>query len=460
MTKQFSRRNFLAASGAVGFGGAFLNGYTPTVLVASDASVDDKPAILGGKAFSLGNVPGWPILQGDEEKLLLEVLNKKIWCRTQDFKVADFEKTYAAMNGAKHCIATNSGTSSLINSLAALEIGPGDEVITSPYTFVATINCILSHFALPVVADVDLESFQLDPAKADAACTENTALLLPVHIGGLPADMDAFLEIGERRKLPVVEDACQAHLGQWRGKNLGAVGTAGCFSFQGTKNLACGDGGAILTNDDVLAEKIYACHNNGRGRGLISSDFSYNSVRGRNNRMVEFAGAVLCAQAVAIEKYAETRQENGMYLNKLLSEIPGVIPAKQYSGVTRSAWHLYMFRIDKEQFGLDNGMFIKALNAENIPGWHGYGAVDWTDYTKNVYSTRAAGRLYSKKFLDDWTERVGNLPMYKRLCREAVWFGQHLLLGPKQNMDIIADAVRCIQKNAAQITQRADAGPR
>ena len=445
-----SRRNFLAASGVAGLG-ALLNDTTATRLVAADTAVGDTPAILGGKAMSLGGVPSWPIIQGDEEKLLLEVLNTKRWFRSQNFKIAEFEKNYAAMNGAKHCIATNSGTSALINTLAALDIGPGDEVITSPYTFVATINSILSHYALPVVADVDLESFQVDPAKADAACTENTALLLPVHIGGSPADMDAFLEIGKRRQLPVVEDACQAHLGKWHDKNLGTIGTAGCFSFQVTKNLSCGDGGAVLTNDDELAKKIYACHNNGRGRGLDSSDFSYNSLRARNNRMVEFAGAILCAQMPAIEKYAETRQENGIYLNKLLSEIPGVVPAKLYPGTTRSAWHLYMFRIVKEQFGLDRDTVIKALRAENIPASFGYGADDWVDYTKKVYSTRSAARLYPKKLLDDWAERVGNLPMYKRLCSEAVWFTQNVVLGPKQNMDIIADAIRRIQKNAAKI---------
>jgi len=450
MTQRLSRRHFLAASSATGLG-VFLNGYTPATLVASDASVDDKPAILGGKAMTLGDVPSWPILQENEEKFLLEVLNSKEWCAwTKSHKVADFEKTYAAMNGAKHCIATNSGTSALINTLAALDVGPGDEVITSPYTFVATINSILTHYALPTVADVDLESFQVDPAKADAACTENTAVLMPVHIGGLAADMDGFLEIGQRRGLPVVEDACQAHLGQWRDKNLGTVGTAGCFSFQVTKNLSCGDGGAVLTNNDVLAEKIYACHDNGRGRK--SSEIMHNAVRGRNNRMVEFAGAILCAQVAAIEKYAETRQENGMYLNKLLSEIPGVIPAKKYPGETRNAWHIYMYRIDKERFGINRDTFLKALSAEKIPGHvAGYHNIDWTEYTKKIYSTKAATRVYSKKFLDDWAERVGNLPMYKRLFNEAVWFSQNWLLGPKQNMDIIADAIRRIQKNAAQI---------
>ena len=445
----------MAASGIAGLG-ALVDDFTATRLVAADASADGAPAILGGTPLSQGGVPSWPILQGDEEKFLLEVLKSRRWCRGGgEFKVAEFEKTYARMNGAKHCIATNSGTSSLINTLAALDVGPGDEVITSPYTFVATINCILNHYAIPVIADVDLESFQVDAAKADAACTENTAVLMPVHIGGSPADMDAFLEIGSRRQLPVVEDTCQGHLGKWRDKNLGTLGTAGCFSFQVSKNLACGDGGAVLTSDDALANKIYACHNNSTG-GKPGTGYNFDGwqrVRSRNNRMIEFAGAILCAQAVGIEKYAEARQENGMYLNQLLSEIPGVVPAKLYPGTTRSAWHLYMFRIEKEKFGIDRNTFCKAMGAEKLECWAGYGAEDWIEYTKKVYSTRAAQRLYSEKFLNDWAERVGDLPMYKRLCREAVWFGQTVLLGPKKNMDIIADAIRRIQKNAAAIRE-------
>jgi dTDP-4-amino-4,6-dideoxygalactose transaminase len=268
--------------------------------------------------------------------------------------------------------------------------------------------------------------------------------------------MDAFLEIGTRRKLPVVEDACQAHIGKWRDKYLGAIGTAGCFSFQVTKNLACGDGGAVLTNDEALADKIHACHNNSTGlRPKAGYDFGgYQTVRSRNNRMVEFAGAVLCAQSVGIEKYAETRQENGMYLNKLLSEIPGVVPAKLYPGTTRSAWHLYMFRIEKDKFGIDRNTFCKAMNAEKIETWDGYGAENWMEYMKKVYSTKAARRLYSEKVLNDLAERVGELPNYKRLCSEAVWFGQTMLLGPKKNMEINADAIRRIQKNAAAIKGR------
>ncbi len=454
MSNKFSRRDFMAASGGIGLAAAF-SGLAPMVLTASEAGADGKPAVLGGTPLNQGAYSHWPILQGDEEKMVLEVLKTGNWFRGDSrlHMVDRFENEYAAMNKAKHCIAVNSGTSALVASMAALEIGPGDEVITSPYTFIATINSVLYHYALPVPVDVDLESFQLDAACADRACTSDTRCLLPVHIGGAPADLDAFSEIAKRRELDLVEDACQAHLGRWRDKNLGTVGRTGCFSLQVSKNLSCGDGGAILTDDDELAEAIFKCHNNCRGRSTDSFDFTYGAARATNQRMTEFQAAVLLGQMKNIEAYAETRQENGMYLNRLLAEIPGVIPAKLYDGTTRNAWHLYMFRIDKEGFGLDRGKFTDALRAERIPCSTGYGAVDWVDFVRNTYASKTGSRLYPKKTLDDWAERVGTLPNFKRLCGEAVWFTQNMLLGPKKNMEIIADAVRRIQKNAAEIAK-------
>jgi len=172
-----------------------------------------------------------------------------------------------------------------------------------------------------------------------------------------------------------------------------------------------------------------------------------------NQRMTEFQATVLLGQMKAVEAYAETRQENGMYLNRLLAEIPGVFPAKLYDGVTRNAWHLYMFRIDKERFGLDRSQFMNALRAERIPCSSGYGAVDWIDFSRKTFASKAGERIYPKKTFDDLAERVGTLPNFKRLCSEAVWFTQNMLLGPKSNMDIIADAVRRIQKNAADIAK-------
>ena len=449
MTERFSRRDFLSTTSQFGIAAAAV----PMVLVGSGASADDKPAVLGGTPMNKLSYSSWPVLQGEEEESLLNVLKTGRWFRSHTGSlVPKFEDEYAKMCGAKFCIATSSGTSALVSALAALDLGPGDEVITSPYTFIATINSIIGHFALPVFADVDIDSFQVDAKLADAACTENTRCLLPVHIGGNPANMDGFLAVGKKRNIPVFEDACQGHLGEWKGKKLGAVGKAGCFSFQVSKNLPSGEGGAVLTNDEILADRIYRSHYNCIGRKSGANDYTNGLVRGLNHRMTEFQGAVLCAQLKHIEKYQKIRNDNGLYLNKLLSEIPGVFPAKIYDGAV-NAWHLYMYRIEPETFGLNRGLFFKALRAENIPGGGGYGHGNWIEFVRRTYDTHAGKRVYPKAFLDKWEERVGALPNHHNLSENAVWFSQNVLIGPKENMEIIADAIRRIQKNAAEIAK-------
>ena len=166
--------------------------------------------------------------------------------------------------GTTHCVATANGTSALIASLGALDIDPGDEVIVPPYTFIATINAVLLHYALPVFVDTDPATFQIDATKVEAAITDRTRALLPVHLGGNVADLDTLLAIASQHKLPLIEDACQSHLAEWKGKKVGSLGAAGCFSFQVTKNLPSGEGGAIITSDPELAARCYAFHNNGR----------------------------------------------------------------------------------------------------------------------------------------------------------------------------------------------------
>ena len=445
----------MAATGGIGIASIF-SGVAPLILSASDASADGKPAILGGTPYNQGAYTHWPVIQDGTEEKLLEVFRTGNWFRGYSADsgiVSEFEKAFAAVNGAKHCLGVSSGTGALITSMAAFDVGPGDEVITSPYTFIATINSILSHFALPVPVDVDLDTFQLSAAAAEKAIGPNTRCLMPVHIGGSPADLDAFLDIGKRRGLPVIEDACQAHFGCWRGKSLGSFGTTGCFSMQVSKNLSSGEGGAILTNDDALAEKLHKCHNNCRGKTTGSFDFSYGVMRAVNYRMAGMQAAILLGQMKGVEKNADIRQENGVYLNRLLADIPGVVPAKFYPGVTRGAWHLYMFRLDQEGFGLSREKFMQALNAERIPCSAGYGAVDWVDFSRKTFATKAGERIYPKRMFDDLTERIGALSNFKRLAAESVWFTQNMLLGPKSNMDIIADAIRRIQKNAADIAK-------
>jgi dTDP-4-amino-4,6-dideoxygalactose transaminase len=387
----------------------------------------------------------WPIYDRTEEEALLAVLRSGHWGRTTGKRVGEFEQKYAALTGAAHCVATANGTSALIAALNAIEIGPGDEVLIPPYTFVATLNVVLLQHALPVFVDTDLESFQMDPAKLEAAATPATRAVVPVHIGGSPADLDAILPLAKAKGWKVVEDACQAHLGEWRGKKLGTLGDCGCFSFQASKNLNSGEGGALITSDEELYNRAWAFHGNGRGRKAQMAGFAYAS-NGANLRLTEFQAALLMAQMARLETQSRQREENAAYLTKMLKEIPGIAPAKLYAGATRSAWHLYMFRYDSRAFGgAPRAAFLKALQAEGVPASGGYSELNKEPFLDRLLQSRHYTRIYGEKRLREWKER-NVCPRNDRLCREAVWFTQTQLLGPREEMERIAAAIRKIQK--------------
>jgi dTDP-4-amino-4,6-dideoxygalactose transaminase len=361
-----------------------------------------------------------------------------------------FEAAYAQLTGAKYCLATANGTSALLTSLAALGVGAGGEVIVPPYTFVATVNAVVALNALPVFVDSDPETFQIDARKIEAAITERTAAILPVHLGGSAADLDTILAVAAQHKLPVLEDACQAHLAEWRGRKVGTLGAAGCFSFQASKNLNSGEGGAVLTSDEALADRCFAFHNNGRGRKTGGYDFSYHA-GGLNLRMTEFQAALLEAQMTRIEAQARTRERNARYLSGMLGEIPGIRPAGMYPGCTRNAYHLYMFRYRKEQFAnLSRARFLEALGAEGVPASGGYSPLNKEAFLSQAFRARSYQALYPAETVARWRER-NECPANDRLCEEAVWFTQNMLLGPRTDMDQIAAAVRKIQAHAAEL---------
>lgn len=414
------------------------------------AAPGDKPAILGGTPIRTARFPGWPVFGGAEERGLMDVLRSGIWNRGK--AVARFEQAYAKLTGAPYCLAVSNGTSALIASLHALGVGPGDEVIVPPYTFCATINAVLLHRALPVFVDTDPETFQIDARKIEAAITDRTVVILPVHLGGAAADLDAILEIGKRRGLPVLEDACQAHLGEWRGRKLGTLGHGGCFSFQASKNLNSGEGGAILTANADFIDKCYSFHNAGRARKENATGLSYQTA-GANLRLTEFQAAILLAQMERLEAQSKTRERNATYLTSLLKEIPGITPAKTYEGCTRNAYHLYMFRYDQRAFaGLSRATFLKALSADGIPASGGYTPLNKEPYLEAALQSRGFQRAYPPDHLAAW-RRKNHCPANDLLCDQAVWFTQTMLLGGREDMDQIAAAVRRIHAHAAEVTR-------
>ena len=270
MNENMNRRQFL---GTAAVAGAAVTLTFPSAARARSASpgADAQPALLGGKPVRTRPPHRWPVFDEREDKAMLDTIHSGKWFRGNGKKVAQFEAAYAKATGAKNCLATNSGTSALFTSLEAVGVAAGDEVIVAPYTFIATVNVILLHHALPIFVDTDPETFQIDARKIEAAITERTTAIIPVHLGGSAADLDTILAVAKKHKLPVIEDTCQSHLAQWRGRCLGTWGDTGCFSFQASKNLNCGDGGAILTNSDELADKCYSFHNQCRPRRSLAA---------------------------------------------------------------------------------------------------------------------------------------------------------------------------------------------
>jgi len=412
----------------------------------------ETPAILGGAKTHPAAFPSWPIFDQTEERAILDTLRSGRWYRGTGKMVDRFQSAYANLTGARFCLAVANGTSALLTSLSALGVEPGDEVLVPPYTFIATVNVVLQHRALPVFVDTDAATFQMDARKIEAAITPRTRAIVPVHLGGNACDLDAILPIAARHGIPVVEDACQAHLAEWRGRKVGVYGKAGCFSFQASKNLNCGEGGAILCNDEDLFERCYSFHNNGTGLQRRIPNFSYNS-SGANLRMPEFQAALLTAQMSRIEAQAATRTANAKYLTSMLNQIPGIATSRMYEGCTRNAYHLYMFRYDQSQFaGLPRSAFLKALAAEGVPASGGYRQLNTEPFLKEALNARGYQRLFPAATLAEWQER-NRCPVNDRLCEEAVWFSQTVLLAPRRSMELIADAIRKIQVNADRLAK-------
>jgi perosamine synthetase len=435
MKHSVSRRKFLSGAAAAGAG--------LCLTVPKTSSGQSTAPVRPARA----KPTDWPVWDQREEKALLDVLNSGKWGRGNGERVKEFEAAFAAKMRAKHCVATASGTTALLATLGALDVGPGDEVILPPYTFVATFNVITANYALPVFVDTDPATFQIDPKKIAAALTPNTRVLLPVHIGGYVADMDGILAIARERKLAVIEDACQAWFAEWRGQPVGTHGNAGCFSFQASKNLTAGEGGAVITNDEEFATKVHNFHTPSGARS------SSPTGRGANFRLTEFQAALLLAQMTRLDEQFKQREANAAHLTAQLQKIPGISPARFADGATRSAYHLYMVRYDKRRFAdLPRAKFLQALGKEGVGASGGYSPLNTSAHVKAIATNRHYQRIYGKDTMARWVER-NRCPVNDRLCEEAFWFSQSKLLGSRSDMDRIAEAIAGVQKRAGDLAR-------
>jgi Predicted pyridoxal phosphate-dependent enzyme apparently involved in regulation of cell wall biogenesis len=274
--------------------------------------------------------PGSYLFGDEERKELLDVMESGYLFRygSEDdksfkHKVVTFEKEFAEYVGAKYCVATSSGTGSLMCCLAALGIGPGDEVIVPGYTFIASISSIILSKAIPVLAEID-ESLTIDPRDIKKKITKKTKAIMPVHMLGNPCDMDKIMEIAREHKLYVIEDCCQAGGAVYKGKKVGTIGHIAAFSLNIFKTITAGDGGAVVTNDEMLFERAFGFHDQGHKPNRMGVEVGNRSIVGMNMRMNELTGAVALAQLRKIDKIIDTLKEKKSRLKQQVAGIPGI----------------------------------------------------------------------------------------------------------------------------------------
>jgi dTDP-4-amino-4,6-dideoxygalactose transaminase len=391
-------------------------------------------AIFGGAPIRTRPFTAWPVFGKPEEDRLLQVLRSGNWGRLDGTEVSLFEERFAAMHGCRHGIAVVNGTVALRIALLAAGIRAEDEVIVPPYTFVATASAVLEANAIPVFADIDLQTFNLDPIAVQAAITPRTRAIIPVHFAGQPADMDAIMALAADRGIVVLEDAAHAHGAAYRDRPAGSLGHIATFSFQSSKNLTAGEGGIITTNDEALADACRSIHNCGRVSGGVW--YEHHVVSG-NYRLGEFQGAVLNCQLDRLEQQTEIRDRNGRRVASRLAALSGVHPQERPPECTRHSHHLFMVRIDPAVFGASRAAVVDALGAEGIPCSAGYG---YSLPDQPLFRNKAFGPFLPQAAarLDYATARC---PASDVICREqGLWLGQNLLLGSEEDVDDIARA--------------------
>jgi perosamine synthetase len=446
-TKDFTRRKFINTVSAGSVAAVAVSSSVPAFgNITTFRNESEKLAILGGTPVAPDKKwPDWPYVDERVVEEVVKTTRSGIWCRIQSptGTVVTFEKEFAKLFGIKSSVSTGSGTQSLNTAVEALGIGPGDEIITSPYTDPGTIQSILVSRALPVMADIDTESFQIDPDDVERKITKKTKALMPVHIMGQPCNMQRIMEIARKHNLKVIEDSCQAIMAEYQGKKVGLIGDVGCFSFQTSKVFCCGEGGAIISENEELMDKCYTVMNHGTAKNgrtmLIGSKY----------RMNEFEGAVLLGQMPGMLERHNIRNRNAKYITEQLRDVPGLIPQKLYEGTTAGSFYLYTWSYKKEHWNnAPRDKFLKAVAAEGIAlspyianGLH---KEPWTEHIQTLpeYKTMF-GNARLKKFKEELT-----LPKCDQVCDEMVMlWASGPLLGSLADMDDLINAIKKVYSN-------------
>jgi len=386
--------------------------------------IDDKPVRTKDRFLVFGS----PAIEDAEIQEVVDSL-KSGWLGTGP-KVARFEDDFRAYKGAEYAVAVNSCTAALHLSVLAAGLEPGDEVITTPMTFCATVNAIIHAGATPVLADIDPATMNIAPAQVEAKITPKTRAILPVHFAGRPCDMDALCDIAERHDLKLIEDCAHAIETEYKGRQAGLFGDFGCFSFYVTKNVITGEGGMVLTNceQDAARLKVLALHGMSKDAWKRFSDEGYKHYQvvecGFKYNMMDLQAAIGIHQLQRVEPYWRRRQEIWQCYDQVFAELPVDLPAPPEPG-TRHAYHLYTILIDETRTGISRDAFLDAMTAHNI----GVG-VHYLSVPEHPYYQRAFG----------W--KPEDYPHATRIGRQTV----SLPLSPKLTSADVEDVIEAVRR--------------
>lgn len=384
-------------------------------------------ALMGGQPVRSQPWPVWPQGGETEKQNLLRVLESGVWGGYNEI-VSEFERAFAQLHQANHCIAVANGTTSLEAALRVLHVGPGDEVIVPPYTFIATANAARLVGATPVFVDIEPDTYNLNVEAVEAAITARTKAIIAVHFAGHPADMDALLDLADKAGISVVEDAAHAHGTTWRGRPVGTLGQIGSFSLQESKNLTAGEGGILITDNGELANELRSFVNQGRA---LDGEWYEHANLGSNLRITAWQAAILMAQLSRFEEQLERRMNNARRLRAILAEVDGLEPMRWDERVEKHAHHLFMMRYNADRFaGLPRETFVDALRAEGIDCSTGY-----------------VHPLYYQPPLNEKHAIIHECPVAEQACREVIWLTQNMLLADPEEMEDIGHAILKIREH-------------
>jgi dTDP-4-amino-4,6-dideoxygalactose transaminase len=419
-------------------------------------------ALHGGTPIRNQPYPPWPQSGEEERRWLDKVLSGHRWfagLQGDDPEALGtfFGERFARLHGAEYALPVANGSVAIEIALKALGIMPGDEVIVPPYTFISTATSVLMVGAIPVFADIDPQSYCLDPQDVGRRITSRTRAIMPVHLGGQMADMAALKRLADKHNLLVVEDCAQAIDASMEGRKAGTWGDAGTFSFQSNKTITSGEGGLVMTDDPGLAEKIVALRAFGRFRnrpGVRSSDLTCQRLSS-NYRLSEFQSAVLLGQLERFPAQDSLRQANAARLTQGLHNVPGVKHIRQDFSSMKHGYYYYILRYEPDAFGrLSPDRLCEVLNAEGIPFVPGD---RMPLYRHPVFEIQNLAECLGPHLAERYREAVNpaelDCPAAEEACTSTILLRHQVLLAAEQEMDDIVKAFLKIRENLSELKE-------